>query len=131
MSTDRQVDWAKLAPQLADAARRDRAWYLMTARELVAPGDRLAVDIGCGGMARMMTCGRVVAVDAHPAVVDAACDHMFRLSARSVRCDAGPQHLVLQGHEGPYGPFRLHLEHCHVCPQDGNFASISDDLPQL
>ncbi|WBB48524.1 hypothetical protein O3597_26165 [Verrucosispora sp. WMMA2044] len=48
MNTDSQVDWAKLAPQLADVARRDRAWYLTIACELVAPGDRLAVDIACG-----------------------------------------------------------------------------------
>ncbi|ABP55299.1 class I SAM-dependent methyltransferase [Salinispora tropica] len=81
MSTDTQVDWAELAPQLVDAARQDRAWYLTLARELVAPGDRLAVDIGCGAagmslaIARMMACGRVVAVDAHPAVLDAARDH--------------------------------------------------------
>lgn len=39
MNTDSQVDWAKLAPQLADVARRDRAWYLTIACELVAPGD--------------------------------------------------------------------------------------------
>ncbi|MEG3636970.1 hypothetical protein [Micromonospora palythoicola] len=41
-------------------------------------------------IARMMTCGRVVAVDAHPAVLDAARDHMFRLSARSVHLGVRP-----------------------------------------
>ncbi|ADL47585.1 class I SAM-dependent methyltransferase [Micromonospora aurantiaca (nom. illeg.)] len=82
MSTDPPVDWTGLAPQLVDAAQQDRAWYLTIARELVAPGDRLAVDIGCGAagmalaIARMMTCGRVVAVDAHPAVLDAARSHI-------------------------------------------------------
>ncbi|RKN38640.1 class I SAM-dependent methyltransferase [Micromonospora endolithica] len=82
MSTDTPVDWTGLAPQLVDAAQQDRAWYLRIARELVAPGDRLAVDVGCGAagmalaIARMMTCGRVVAVDAHPAVLDAARDYI-------------------------------------------------------
>ncbi|RLK23862.1 methyltransferase family protein [Micromonospora sp. M71_S20] len=82
MSTDTQADWAELAPHLVDAARRDRAWYLTVARELVAPGDRLAADIGCGtaemslAIAQMMACGRVIAVDAHPAVLDTARDHL-------------------------------------------------------
>ncbi|MFV2112960.1 class I SAM-dependent methyltransferase [Micromonospora sp. LOL_025] len=82
MSTDTQADWAELAPHLVDAARHDRAWYLTVARELVAPGDRLAGDIGCGAagmslaIAQMMACGRVVAVDAHPAVLDTARDHL-------------------------------------------------------
>ncbi|MGN9779670.1 class I SAM-dependent methyltransferase [Micromonospora sp. H33] len=82
MSTDAPVDWTALAPQLVDAARRDRAWYLTVARELVAPGDRLAGDVGCGSagmalaIARVMTCGRIVAVDAHPAVLDAAREHI-------------------------------------------------------
>ncbi|KAB1915641.1 methyltransferase [Micromonospora sp. AMSO31t] len=82
MSTGVPVDWAELSPQLVDAARRDRAWYLTIARELVGPTDRLAVDVGCGAagmalaMARMMACGRVVAVDAHPAVLDAARQHI-------------------------------------------------------
>ncbi|WP_233605870.1 class I SAM-dependent methyltransferase [Micromonospora sp. Llam0] len=76
------VDWTELAPQLLDAARHDRAWYLTLARELVDPADRLAVDVGCGAggmslaIARMMTCGRVVAVDASPAVLDTARDHI-------------------------------------------------------
>ncbi|MCX4471363.1 methyltransferase domain-containing protein [Micromonospora sp. NBC_01655] len=82
MNADPPVDWTDLTPQLVDAARRDRAWYLTIARELVGPADRLAVDVGCGAagmalaVARMMTCGRVVAVDAHPAVLDAARDHI-------------------------------------------------------
>lgn len=48
MSASTPVDWTELAPQLVDAARQGRAWYLTMAR------------------------GRVVAVDAHPAVLDAA-----------------------------------------------------------
>ncbi|MDG4778913.1 methyltransferase domain-containing protein [Micromonospora sp. WMMD961] len=94
MSTDAPVDWTELAPQLVDAARRDRNWYLMIARELVAPGDRLAVDVGCGAagmslaIARMMTCGRVVAVDAHQTVLDAARDHISaEWSDRRVRIE--------------------------------------------
>ncbi|MFG3716034.1 hypothetical protein [Micromonospora sp. NPDC047730] len=72
MSTDAPVDWTELAPHLVDAVRRDRAWSLTVARELVAPGDRLAGDVGdrlagdvgCGAagmalaIARMLVCGR-------------------------------------------------------------------------
>ncbi|MFV2103066.1 class I SAM-dependent methyltransferase [Micromonospora sp. LOL_024] len=82
MSTGVPVDWTELAPHLVDAARHDRAWYLTIARELVGPADRLAVDVGCGAagmalaIARMMVCGRVVAADASPAVLDAARDHI-------------------------------------------------------
>jgi SAM-dependent methyltransferase len=76
------VDWSSLASQLVGAARQDRPWYLAIARELVDSADRLAVDIGCGAggmtlaIARMMTYGRVVAVDASPEVLDAARDHI-------------------------------------------------------
>ncbi|QOC93429.1 class I SAM-dependent methyltransferase [Micromonospora craniellae] len=82
MSTDTPVSWDALVPQLVDAARQDRTWYLTVARELVGPADRLAVDVGCGAagmslaIARMMACGRVVAVDASPAVLAAAHDHI-------------------------------------------------------
>ncbi|WP_243710413.1 class I SAM-dependent methyltransferase [Micromonospora sp. KC213] len=82
MSTSTPVDWTELAPQLVDAARQDQAWHLTIARELVTPDDRLAVDVGCGAagmalaIARMITCGRVVAVDARPAVLHAASDHI-------------------------------------------------------
>ncbi|RKN33855.1 class I SAM-dependent methyltransferase [Micromonospora musae] len=82
MSADVPVAWAELAPQLVDAARRGRAWYLTIARELVGPADRLAVDVGCGAagmalaIARMVACGQVVAVNGHPAVVDLAQDHI-------------------------------------------------------
>ncbi|MDG4765892.1 methyltransferase domain-containing protein [Solwaraspora sp. WMMD406] len=82
MSTGMPVDWSSLASQLVDAARRDRPWYLARARELVGSADRLAVDIGCGAggmtlaIARTMTCGRIVAVDASQDILDAARDHI-------------------------------------------------------
>ncbi|MCZ7418682.1 MULTISPECIES: class I SAM-dependent methyltransferase [unclassified Micromonospora] len=76
--TEARIDWAAAAPHLVDAATADRAWYQAVARELVAPGDRLAVDVGCGGagmalaLARHMTCGQILAVDAEPAIVETA-----------------------------------------------------------
>ncbi|WBB54706.1 class I SAM-dependent methyltransferase [Verrucosispora sp. WMMD573] len=76
--TEARIDWAADTSRLVDAATADRAWYRTVARELVAPGDRLAVDVGCGGagmtlaLARHMTCGRIVAIDAEPAIVEAA-----------------------------------------------------------
>ncbi|WP_243707241.1 class I SAM-dependent methyltransferase [Micromonospora sp. KC606] len=108
MSTNTPIDWTELAPQLVDAARQDQAWYLTTARELVTPGDRLAVDVGCGAagmalaIARMMTCGRVVAVDAHSAVLDAARDHIRaewsdpRVRIEPLRADIPAETAVLR-----------------------------------
>ncbi|WP_422771425.1 class I SAM-dependent methyltransferase [Plantactinospora sp. WMMC1484] len=78
MTSPVRIDWAGRTPHLVVAAEDDRAWYQSVARELVAPGDRLAVDVGCGGagmalaVARQMTCGRVLAVDAETTVVEAA-----------------------------------------------------------
>jgi SAM-dependent methyltransferase len=44
-----EIDWAEHAARLADAADQDREWYARTAAMLVRSGDRVAVDVGCGG----------------------------------------------------------------------------------
>ncbi|MGI5215295.1 class I SAM-dependent methyltransferase [Plantactinospora sp. CA-290183] len=82
MTSTVRIDWAARTPHLVVAADDDRAWYQAVARELVAPSDRLAVDVGCGGagmalaLARHMTCGRVLAVDAEATILDAARDRI-------------------------------------------------------
>ncbi|MEU0077558.1 hypothetical protein [Micromonospora tulbaghiae] len=69
--TGARIDWAAHATRLVDAATADRAWYGRR-RELVAPGDRLAVDVGRGGagmtvaVARHMACSRVLGRGAPP-----------------------------------------------------------------
>ncbi len=68
MTTEARIDWAAQTTRLVDAATADRAWYQAVARELVAPGDRLAGDVGGGGagmalaLARHMTCGSATPV---------------------------------------------------------------------
>jgi SAM-dependent methyltransferase len=72
------IRWEDFAPRLAVAADIDAGWYAAVATGLVGAGDRLAVDVGCGGagmavaLARALPAGRVLAVDADRAVLDAA-----------------------------------------------------------
>lgn len=72
------VDWAQRAPELAAAAHNDRQWYEAMAGALLRPGDRVAVDVGCGAGGMTLTLaaalgpgGQVVAVDAERVVLDA------------------------------------------------------------
>jgi SAM-dependent methyltransferase len=72
------IEWSEHIEMLLANARRFDAWYRTVARDLVRPGDRLALDVGCGGagmtlaMAQAMTEGRVLAVDGDEAVLRAA-----------------------------------------------------------
>jgi SAM-dependent methyltransferase len=70
------IDWTEAADRLATAARTDEDWYRSVATLLARPGDRVAVDVGCGGggMARVLagtlTSGaRVIGVDGAPDVL--------------------------------------------------------------
>src|SRR5690625_3899006 len=72
------VDWADKAADLVNAARDDLPWYTQVAAELVRPGDRTAVDVGCGGGGMTVALatalgapGRVLAVDATPQLLAA------------------------------------------------------------
>ncbi|GIJ71885.1 class I SAM-dependent methyltransferase [Virgisporangium ochraceum] len=74
-----EVDWTEAADRLASAARTDADWYRSVAAVLVTPGDRVAVDVGCGGggMAAVLAAaigaqGRVVGVDGAADVLDRA-----------------------------------------------------------
>jgi len=77
------VDWASHTNRLVAAAHSDADWYDRLARELVRPGDRVAVDVGCGGAgmtaalaAALGRHGVVVAVDADAEVLAAARSHL-------------------------------------------------------
>lgn len=43
-----EIDWAAQTARLAVAAEQDREWSERSAAALVRPGDRVAVDVGCG-----------------------------------------------------------------------------------
>jgi SAM-dependent methyltransferase len=73
------VDWARAAGRLVRSAREEADWYAALAGALTRPGDRLALDVGCGGagMAAALAWvlgpeARVVAIDADPQVLAAA-----------------------------------------------------------
>ncbi len=71
------IDFGELTEHLARGAQADRAWNAAEATRLVRPGDRVAVDVGCGaaGMARALAAagvGRVIAADGSADVLQAA-----------------------------------------------------------
>ncbi|HEX5994290.1 MAG TPA: class I SAM-dependent methyltransferase [Jiangellales bacterium] len=75
------VRWDEKVAGLVEMARDDRPWYDELAGWLLRPGDRVAVDVGCGGggmtlalAAAMGADGQVVAVDAEPDVLAAVRD---------------------------------------------------------
>jgi SAM-dependent methyltransferase len=78
-SDEYTVDWVAKAPTLVEAARDEQSWYGSMAAVLLRPGDRTAVDIGCGGggmtLALAAALGnenaQVVAVDGEPELLAA------------------------------------------------------------
>jgi SAM-dependent methyltransferase len=84
--TDARVDGVHQHAEpdrLVTAASDDAGFYAAVAEALVRPADRLVADVGCGGggmamaMARRLAPGgRVVAVDSHGEILDAARAHV-------------------------------------------------------
>ena len=81
------VHWAEKVAGLVEMARDDRPWYEELAAWLLRPGDRVAVDIGCGGggmtlalATAMGASGQVVAVDAEQEVLAAVHDQVTAIS---------------------------------------------------
>jgi len=71
------VDFGELTEHLARGAEADRAWNAAEVALLVRPGDRVALDVGCGaaGMARALAAAgvpRVIAADGSADVLAAA-----------------------------------------------------------
>jgi SAM-dependent methyltransferase len=54
------IDWDDKAERLSGAATDDAAWYAEMAAELVRPGDRVTVDVGCGGAGMALAMGEVL-----------------------------------------------------------------------
>jgi SAM-dependent methyltransferase len=71
------LDFGEMTERLARGAEADREWNTAEAALLVRPGDRVAVDVGCGaaGMARACAAAgapRVIAADGNAEVLRAA-----------------------------------------------------------
>lgn len=78
------VDWSEKVAGLVEMARDRQDWYDSLAGSLIRPGDRVAVDVGCGGGGMTLAlaaalaargtapeAGRVVAVDGEPELLAA------------------------------------------------------------
>ncbi len=85
-----EIDWAEWAGHLRASAEGDAAWNRTVASGLVRAGDKVAVDVGCGGggmakaLAEAMPAGStVVAIDADPGVLEQAREH----TGGAVRCE--------------------------------------------
>jgi SAM-dependent methyltransferase len=118
------VDWSEKASGLVEMARDEHAWYEQAAAEVLRPGDRVAVDIGCGGggmtlalAAALGAPGRVVAVDAEPELLAAVRE---RLAERDGTAMAGVE-LVAADLDAGVGPVRAALPD----PADLVWASAS------
>jgi SAM-dependent methyltransferase len=133
-----QVDWAQQAGHLTDAAREDHAWHLAVARDLVRRTDRLALDVGCGAagmtlaIARVMTCGRIIAADSDPEILDAARAHVQtewtdpRVAIDVVRADLANGVVALR-EALPTGADLLWASACvhHVGDQQAALAALA------
>ncbi len=84
-----EVDWSEHAGHLRDAAGQEQEWYAALAAALLRPGDRVAMDVGCGGagMAAALAgvlgeAGTVVAVDGSPDLLGVAGDRLAGVPAQ-------------------------------------------------
>jgi SAM-dependent methyltransferase len=85
-----EIDWAEEASRLRASAEGEAEWNRMVASSLLRPGDKVAVDVGCGGggmakaLADALTAGgTVVGIDADPDVLEQARQY----TAGAVRCE--------------------------------------------
>lgn len=82
--TERQpdLDWAEHADHLGRGARTDAGWYRAVAADLVRTGDRLLVDVGCGGagmaaaLAQAAPRAQVVGIDGSAEVLAGAREYL-------------------------------------------------------
>ncbi|MEV5965762.1 class I SAM-dependent methyltransferase [Kribbella sp. NPDC051952] len=85
-----EIDWAEEAGRLRASAEGEADWNRMVAAGVVRAGDKVAVDVGCGGggMAKALSealpaGATVVAIDADPDVLEQAREH----TGGAVRCE--------------------------------------------
>jgi SAM-dependent methyltransferase len=81
VTTSYSIDWSEHADWLAGAAKDDADWYAALAGSLVRPGDRLAVDVGCGGGGMVRALAAVLPTGGRAVGVDAAADVLERARA--------------------------------------------------
>jgi SAM-dependent methyltransferase len=87
---DYTVDWSEKVAGLVETARDDQGWYSGLANELVRPGDRTAVDVGCGGGGMTLALagalgsdGLVIATDTVPQMLEAVGEQLDGLAGRA------------------------------------------------
>jgi len=102
-----EVDWAAQVGYLRDAAAQEQDWYAAAAAVLVRPGDRVAMDVGCGGggmaaalAAALGTDGFVVAADHAPELLTDAGERLAGAPGRVelVLADLGESVEPLRAH---------------------------------
>lgn len=89
-----EIDWAEQAGALRSAADQERQWYAAVTRALVRTGDRVAVDVGCGGggMAAALAAGLAPPSPAESTGLVVAADGSAEvLAAARERLDALPE----------------------------------------
>jgi SAM-dependent methyltransferase len=73
-----EVDWTEAADRLAASARSDADWYRAVIAVLARPGDRVAVDVGCGGGGMAVVLAAALGDGARVIGVDGAADVLAR-----------------------------------------------------
>ena len=99
------IDWTEAADRLAASARTDEDWYRSVAATLVRPGDRVAVDVGCGGGGMAMVLAAALGPDARVIGVDGAADVLAK--ARDLA--GGAVEFVLADLHHGMAPVREHV----------------------
>lgn len=104
------VDWAEDAPRLGATARDEGGWNASVARVLARPGDRTAIDIGCGGGGMTFALAAVLGPRARVIGVDGSAEVLAQARAGlagAASGGAGP------GAAGPAGVEFVHADLHH------------------
>jgi SAM-dependent methyltransferase len=99
------IDWTEAADRLAAAARTDEDWYRSVAATLVRPGDRIAVDVGCGGGGMARVLAAALGPNARVLGIDGAADVL----ARARELAGGLVEFVLADLHHGMAPVRAHV----------------------
>jgi SAM-dependent methyltransferase len=99
------IDWSEAADRLAASAHNDEEWYRSVVAALVRPGDRVAVDVGCGGGGMAVVLASALGPQARVIGVDGAPDVLAK--ARELAGDA-VEFVLADLHHG-MAPVREHV----------------------
>lgn len=98
MATDESswvIDWSEEAERLSAAVAGDAAWYAQMAEELIEPGDRLAVDVGCGGGGMALALSAVLPGEASVVGLDGNADVLNAAQRRVAEAPTGGARIWL------------------------------------